>query len=45
MLATLGVFIGVGAVVSAVSILQGAQREIMDRFVALGTVPLQEPEH
>jgi putative ABC transport system permease protein len=36
MLATLGVIIGVGAVVSAVSILQGAQRDIMDRFEALG---------
>ena len=36
MLATLGVIIGVGAVVSAVSILQGAQRDILDRFETLG---------
>ena len=36
LLATLGVIIGVGAVVSAVSILQGARRDIMDRFEALG---------
>ena len=36
MLATLGVIIGVGAVVSAVSILEGAQRDILDRFESLG---------
>ena len=36
MLATLGVIIGVGAVVSAVSILQGAQRDILERFETLG---------
>ncbi len=35
-LATLGVIIGVGAVVSAVSILEGAQRDILDRFESLG---------
>ncbi len=37
MLATLGVIIGVGAVVSAVSILEGAQRDILDRFETLGS--------
>jgi len=36
LLATLGVIIGVGAVVSAVSILEGAQRDILDRFESLG---------
>jgi putative ABC transport system permease protein len=36
MLATLGVIIGVGAVVAAVSILEGAQRDILDRFEAMG---------
>ena len=36
MLATLGVIIGVGAVVSAVSILEGAQRDIMVKFESLG---------
>jgi len=36
MLATLGVIIGVGAVVAAVSILEGAQRDILDRFESLG---------
>jgi putative ABC transport system permease protein len=36
LLATLGVIIGVGAVVAAVSILQGAQRDILDRFESLG---------
>ena len=35
-LATLGVIIGVGAVVSAVSILEGAQRDILQRFETLG---------
>ena len=37
MLATLGVIIGVGAVVSAVSILEGAQRDILERFESLGS--------
>lgn len=36
MLATLGVIIGVGAVVSAVSILQGAERDILKKFETLG---------
>ncbi len=36
LLATMGVIIGVGAVVSAVSILQGAEKEILDRFESLG---------
>jgi putative ABC transport system permease protein len=36
LLAMLGVIIGVGAVVSAISILQGAQRDILDRFESLG---------
>ncbi|MBI4717365.1 MAG: ABC transporter permease [Planctomycetes bacterium] len=36
MLATLGVIIGVGAVVSAVSILEGTQRDILERFESLG---------
>ena len=36
MLATLGVIIGVGAVVSAVSILEGAQKDILERFESLG---------
>ncbi|RME36234.1 MAG: hypothetical protein D6788_12035, partial [Planctomycetota bacterium] len=36
MLATLGVIIGVGAVVAAVSILQGAQRSVLERFEGLG---------
>ncbi len=36
LLATLGVIIGVGAVVSAVSILEGAQHDILDRFESLG---------
>ena len=35
-LATMGVIIGVGAVVSAVSILQGAQKDILERFESLG---------
>ena len=35
-LATLGVIIGVGAVVSAVSILEGAQKEILEQFESLG---------
>ncbi|MCH8150334.1 MAG: ABC transporter permease [Planctomycetes bacterium] len=35
-LATLGVIIGVGAVVSAVSILEGAQRDVLQRFETLG---------
>jgi putative ABC transport system permease protein len=36
LLATLGVIIGVGAVVSAVSILQGAEKDILQRFETLG---------
>ena len=36
LLATLGVIIGVGAVVSAVSILQGAEKDILDRVESLG---------
>ena len=36
MLATLGVIIGVGAVVAAVSVLEGAEREVLDRFESLG---------
>jgi len=36
MLATLGVIIGVGAVVCAISILEGAQSEILDEFESLG---------
>jgi len=35
-LATLGVIIGVGAVVSAVSILEGAQKDILEKFESLG---------
>jgi len=35
-LATLGVIIGVGAVVSAVSILEGAKKDILSRFESLG---------
>jgi putative ABC transport system permease protein len=36
MLATLGVIIGVGAVVAAVSVLEGAQRDILERFESMG---------
>ena len=36
LLATLGVIIGVGAVVSAISILEGAKKDIMGKFEALG---------
>lgn len=36
LLAMLGVIIGVGAVVSAVSILEGARRDILERFESLG---------
>lgn len=36
MLATLGVVIGVGAVVSAISILKGTERDILDRVGTLG---------
>ena len=36
LLATLGVIIGVGAVVSAVSILEGAQKDILEKFESLG---------
>ncbi|MCO6438751.1 MAG: ABC transporter permease [Phycisphaerae bacterium] len=35
-LATLGVIIGVGAVVSAVSILEGAKQDVLERFESLG---------
>lgn len=37
LLATLGVVIGVGAVVSAVSILEGAQMDILDKFESMGS--------
>ncbi len=37
LLATLGVIIGVGAVISAMSILEGTQRDIMERFESLGS--------
>ncbi len=37
MLATLGVIIGVGAVVAAVSVLQGAERDILSNFEKLGS--------
>lgn len=36
LLATLGVIIGVSAVIAAASILQGAKRDILDRFESLG---------
>lgn len=36
MLATLGVIIGVGAVVAAVSVLEGAQRDVLEKFESLG---------
>jgi len=36
LLATLGVIIGVGAVVSAVSILEGAKKDILGRFESMG---------
>ena len=36
LLATIGVVIGVGAVVAAVSVLEGAQRDILTRFESLG---------
>jgi len=36
LLATLGVIIGVGAVISAMSILEGAQRDIVERFESMG---------
>ena len=36
LLATLGVIIGVGAVVAAVSVLEGAQQDILERFESLG---------
>ena len=36
-LATVGVIIGVGAVVSAVSILEGAQRDILDQVESMGS--------
>ncbi|HSW44666.1 MAG TPA: ABC transporter permease [Phycisphaerae bacterium] len=37
LLATLGVIIGVGAVISAMSILEGTQRDIVQRFESLGS--------
>src|SRR5512136_691147 len=37
LLATIGVIIGVGAVVSAMSILEGAQRDMVGRFESLGS--------
>jgi len=37
LLATLGVIIGVGAVISAMSILEGAQRDMIERFESLGS--------
>ena len=40
LLATLGVIIGVGAVISSMSILAGTQRNIADRFETLGSESL-----
>jgi putative ABC transport system permease protein len=37
LLATLGVIIGVGAVISAMSILEGTQRDIIQRFETMGS--------
>ena len=37
LLATLGVIIGVAAVISAMSILEGATRDVVDRFESLGS--------
>lgn len=37
LLATIGVIIGVGAVISAISILEGTQRDIIERFESLGS--------
>ena len=37
LLATLGVIIGVGAVIAAVSILEGAKRDVLERFETLGS--------
>src|SRR5512147_2605854 len=37
LLATLGVVIGVGAVISAMSILEGTQRDIIERFETMGS--------
>ena len=37
LLATLGVIIGVGAVISAMSILEGTRRDIVERFESLGS--------
>jgi len=36
LLATLGVIIGVGAVISAMSILEGTQRDVLERFESMG---------
>jgi putative ABC transport system permease protein len=40
LLATLGVIIGVGAVVSAMSILEGTQKDLRERFESLGSETL-----
>lgn len=40
LLATLGVIIGVGAVISAMSILEGTQRDLKSRFESLGSETL-----
>ncbi len=40
LLATLGVIIGVGAVISAMSILEGTQRDLQERFESLGSETL-----
>ncbi|MEP0842038.1 MAG: ABC transporter permease [Phycisphaerae bacterium] len=40
LLATLGVIIGVGAVISAMSILEGTQRDLRQRFESLGSETL-----
>ncbi|GMU24862.1 MAG: ABC transporter permease [Phycisphaerae bacterium] len=40
LLATLGVIIGVGAVISAMSILEGTQRDLRERFESLGSETL-----
>src|SRR5512146_906293 len=40
LLATLGVIIGVAAVIAAMSILEGTKRDLHDRFEALGSETL-----